>query len=353
VHLGKLQNNSISGIYATHIKPNSSNNIVQLESFNKLQSMAVLNNDDNTGYANMEQKLDNDIYDFNPVTGLTTLMVNIVIENTSNANLKLYPLFYGENGTKLSKSKSSLFALNNYVFAGKDNNGDDKGVWIKYSEDETKMGINAEQMAPLAEGEETPTITSNYKWTPQLCNQFITFRINDLYNGNKFYAENPAPNNNGSYHDKDNILPGTQSAIASPVRNTATGILNKTPEMVIYPQITKKLDLCIDNDGVNSCFTIKPGELYTIPLCCQYNVKTVYGNTGDTPDITPMIQKTISFDLRNSLYAEPKNYKFTIMAKHAYTTEERIANEIRTWNEYVAVDPNVTWPDIDKLAGKN
>jgi hypothetical protein len=49
------------------------------------------------------------------------------------------------------------------------------------------------------------------------------------------------------------------------------------------------------------------------------------------------IEKTISFDLRNSLYGDPINYAFTIVGKNTASINDKLtlANKRRLWDRLI------------------
>ena len=84
--------------------------------------------------------------------------------------------------------------------------------------------------------------------------------------------------------------------------------------MVIYPLVTSEYDLCINSDDTRSYMVINPGEYKNVPLMCSYKVS----KNNDS------IEKTISFDLRTSLYGDPINYSFTVVAKNNASVQDKL-----------------------------
>jgi hypothetical protein len=65
--------------------------------------------------------------------------------------------------------------------------------------------------------------------------------------------------------------------------------------------------------------TINPGEEVIVPIMCEYAVKSANAS----------IEKTISFDLRNSLYKDPINYTVKFIAKNTTTVQDIVSTNNR------------------------
>ena len=210
------------------------------------------------------------------------VILNISLANTSTNLIKLYPLFPGSRNTLLNTLTSSKYTLDEYM---SDSEG---GIYFKYSSDK-------ENLSSL-----------------QTCNQFITFRIKDVLDGTYYYSKTA-----NEYTDNEqylNNLPNLKD------NSTQTG-------MVIYPTLSTKYGLCIDSDSKYSYLTINPGEEVIIPMYCKFHIKE-----------NAEIKKTISFDLRTSLYKDPVNYTFTVKAKYSNSPYEnlQIKNKKRLWDRIVS-----------------
>jgi hypothetical protein len=89
-----------------------------------------------------------------------------------------------------------------------------------------------------------------------------------------------------------------------------------------------KEDLTINNSG-QLYKLIKPKESITLPLIFEYYL-------GE--DSKDKISKTISFDVRTSLYNDPTNYKVAIKANYEDQLEEKILRATsQIYNKYSAV----------------
>ena len=137
---------------------------------------------------------------------------------------------------------------------------------------------------------------SGYKWKLQSQNQFINFRVRDAYNGEPFYTNN-------AQSDEYNQLYYDNIKISSYIKS------------VLYPQVQYKYALDAGSNDSISFLTINPGESVVIPLIFKYKL--------DQKDI--VTSKTISFDLRPSLYKDPITYKFNIIAKYSQSVQDKLA----------------------------
>ena len=97
----------------------------------------------------------------------------------------------------------------------------------------------------------------------------------------------------------------------------------KNKGMVIYPSLLTRYGLCLNSNYVQDYLTINPGEEIIVPLYCEYKV------TKDSDSIS----KIMSFDLRTSLYKDPINYTFKVIAKYANSEQDylQIKNKKRLW----------------------
>lgn len=218
---------------------------------------------------------------------IVSTLINISITNTSDIALKLYSLFPGNRNVNLNNTSSSVVKKTDYCFG---NNG---GVWFKYQHgsDETKL---------------------------QTQNQFITFRINDPWTGKEYYGESAGI-------DTNNMQNSTKLLDISNDTDVA---------MIAYPYVSTLHGLCIDSDNARSYLVVNPGESITIPIMCSYIVSKP----------NESIMKTISFDLRTSLYNDPINYTFTIVGKNTSSIQDKltIANKNKLWNRFINSDKYTT-----------
>lgn len=192
-------------------------------------------------------------------------ILNLSIANVGDSILKLFPIFPGKRDTIINNTNSNK--KSDYCI------GNNEGVYFTY--------LNA------------PTDASKLLQTQ---NQFLTFRINDVWTDASYYSSNSNASTDVIQSSK------TLPAITDITKNS----------MVIYPCLNTKHGLCIDSDSQRSYLVINPGEEVVVPLYCEYIVPVTNGS----------IKKTISFDLRTSLYNDPINYSVTIIAKNTASTQD-------------------------------
>ena len=122
----------------------------------------------------------------------------------------------------------------------------------------------------------------------QTMNQFLTFRVNDIYTNKYYYspASSPASNDLLSV-DYDFYILNEDGAC-------------------LYPFLNDKNGLCIKGEEYNGFEKIDPGHSIVINLLFKYKLKGLSS-----------IRKTMSFDVRTSLYKDPINYTFSIVAKQS------------------------------------
>lgn len=205
-------------------------------------------------------------------SNVVSTIINIVIANTSENTVKLYPLFPGSRDTILNNiTNNTLYNKDNYC------SNNDSGVYFMYS---TKNNLQVTSL--------------------QTQNQFITFRINDAWTGKKYYLDTAT-------EETDNLQNsnGIKKIIIDDSSTTA---------MVIYPLLNTQYGLCVESDSNRSYLLINPGEEIIVPMYCEYYVTQ-----------SDQIIKTISFDLRTSLFTEPINYTFEVVAKNEVSIQDKLS----------------------------
>jgi hypothetical protein len=226
--------------------------------------------------------------------GIISTIINLSIANTSENTIRLYSLFPGNRGVTINKSNVELFKKEHYCTT----NG---GVYIKHlADNDTYCNVHCYENGNLKQ--------HDTKYSLQTQNQFITFRTKDAWTGEAYYNDNTGL-------DTDNVqnaskLPEFQDPIIEENTNEI-GLL-------VYPYLTTKYGLCIDSDDVRSYTTINPGEEIVIPIYCEYRLESWEGERLDE------IKKTLSFDLRTSLYTDPVTYSFSVVAKLTNTNQDTL-----------------------------
>ena len=198
--------------------------------------------------------------------------LNIILSNTSSHVVKLYPIFPGPNDEIINSLTNTKYSQDDYC------GGDGEGVYMKFSKEET--------------GNATYT-------TPQLANQYITFRINNPYDGAEYYKVGAK----GSTENQQNI-----GGLPELAKDTNGAYVTSA---AVYPKLSEKTSLCLDNSNKMVYKVINPGESIIVPIYMEYYLKD-----------TASINKTLSFDLRTSLYKDLNNYTFTVVFKQESTLED-------------------------------
>jgi hypothetical protein len=85
--------------------------------------------------------------------------------------------------------------------------------------------------------------------------------------------------------------------------------------MILYPTLREENALCLDSDARKTYLTIAPKSELIIPVMVEYKLDA---------KILTSISKTMSFDVRTSLYQDPINYTFTVTAKYTSTTQDKL-----------------------------
>ena len=255
-------------------------NIITLEPYNNFVNSAAVAIDENTD----NTKIDLTSYDgvYTVKDGVVSVIINIAITNTGDTAMKLYSVFPGNRNIRLNHTSSTYVKKDAYC------SDQDKGVWFKY-----EAGSDVNKL--------------------QTQNQFITFRIKDAYTGEAYYnvgANAKTPNQQNSTR-----------------LSTKPISVDDTPGMLLFPYVTTKHGLCIDSDDARSYLVINPGDDVIIPVMCMF--------VASKPNT--MIKKTLSFDLRPSLYNDPINYTFSVVGKNTASMQDKltIANKKRFWNRIV------------------
>lgn len=301
------------------------------------------------------------IYEINDNEVVST-MLNISIKNNSDHIMKIYSMFPGHRDKYLHELKYAVFDVSEYqlqCIPGESNPsriGNVCGVWIRCqqmlkNEDDNKyIGDDAPETGTSGSGD--TNLATEY--VPQTCNQIITFRICDKYDGTEYNKLHdriesvinwvPKGNHEPSVPTKDtiddkelSIIKQTSLCLTQPTKGENDDYI-KSRCLVMYPAIKDAHSLCIDSDNTKSYYTLNPGSEVIIPILVEYYLKE------NTP---AEITKTMSFDMRTSLYQEPLNYTFKVTAKKEATTQDKVIstnrrtagiNSTSGWSKYQTVE---------------
>lgn len=244
-------------------------NTITLEPYNKFLQYVDLDENKVTTAVDKNGKTIYNDGNYTYSDGVVTTLVNISLTNNTENVLKLYPIFPGNRNTTINGSVMVEKATKEgYIDS-------ENGVWVKY----------------------------NGGTTLQTLNQFVTFRVKDVWDGTKYYDVN-APTS-------------TQNQQSSTDIKNVTNADNVA--MSVYPCISNQYGLCVASDSNRTWLTINPGEEVLVPIMCEYAVKSANAS----------IEKTISFDLRNSLYKDPINYTVKFIAKNTTTVQDIVSTNNR------------------------
>lgn len=217
------------------------------------------------------------------VNGYTAETLDLSITNTSNHIVKLYSLFPGSSQVELNSNTRSKFDITDYI----NPTSDQAPYWGMPN------GLPKDCMKPIQ-------------------NQIIYFRMNNVYDGTPLYRSGQQTCKVNDFICSENTVvlqPTPWGATLYPVYEKLS---NSNTNSVVS-------DLCVDPSSASSCKILQPGESIHVPLMFLYKLT----NTNNH------IQKTMSFDLRTSLYSDPINFMFTVDASYSGTTGDKLQQHTR------------------------
>jgi hypothetical protein len=174
-----------------------------------------------------------------------------------------------------------------------------------------------------------PTDESNF--ISQRQNQWMYFRLNNAFNGEEFYEGFNSSLTPSCFWGStlsagkcivstDPIIENQNSFFIDPTSDLNTSS-NFIFGMLVYPRVSNLSTICMTEEDTNRNYKLLlPGEALQIPITVKYKL----GNDG--PNNIQEVTKTISFDLRNSLYTDPLNFQISLKAKYS----NDLANNVRT-----------------------
>lgn len=187
-------------------------------------------------------------------------ILNLTIANTSTGSVKLYPIVPGSRDVAINSIKTNKVDIEDYT----DGTGGVHYDWL---------------------GRQT-----NDKDTLQKGNQFILFRTKDLWTGESYYGNGSQP-------------------------STGIPTISDSTSFAVYPYLSSKQGMCLDSNEVRSFKTINPDNELIIPIRCDFTF-----NGTSVSELT----RTISFDLRTSLYRDPINYVIKFTVKNNNTVADKV-----------------------------
>lgn len=220
--------------------------------------------------------------------------INLTLTNTSNGNISLYSMFPGAMSSNLTSLTKSRFDPKDYCvdYLERNSKGETivrelRGVWMEC--------VSNNNLNPTHDFVVSSQPDTNF--CNQHLNQFLYFRINNPNDGTKYYES-------GEQWDVDNVL-----SLDRPTSSENNNLLkpNSGVGASLVPFLNDIKDITIPT-GTNKK-VLKPGESISIALDFRYLLSTV-----DEKNKT--IEKTMSFDIRPSLFGEPINYTFKVCANY-------------------------------------
>lgn len=249
----------------------------------------------------------------------TTLTLKIQ-NNSKTSAIKLFSMFPGNYNDPVKYNTQSKFNPNDINSIGNSSNGI-KATTTDY--DYNGYDYNGKSQASIIDTNGAFTCTPLYldskanndnisPFVVQMQNQWMYFRVSDAYNYSNYYKvyssnEDYLSSRIVGFHvnyeiSKDNGLKIYPTKLSD-------------PGMCVFPHLTDIKDICItETDNINYKI-IYPGESLEVPIHVMYFLS----NSQNT------VTKTLGFDLRNSLYNDPLNFKVNLKAKYSNS----LANNVR------------------------
>ena len=226
-------------------------------------------------------------YGWNNTTKTVSLLFNIRLTNISNHSLKIFPMFPGQSGVAINNLTTSPFALNQfYDSAGSASpaSGDFSAVWIKIP-----------ATTQYADG-----------WMPQQTNQIITFRTKNPYDASVYYSKDSTSRNGSSTY-----LPSYKANLAD---------IASSGQIIMYPKLVKSDGLTLTFKEASKYMLLNKEDDIVIPILIQYNM------TGAADGAS--YKRTMSFDVRTSMYTDPLTYAFTVEVPKTTKIEDKLVSSL-------------------------
>jgi hypothetical protein len=218
-------------------------------------------------------------------TVISTVMY-ISLYNDSDNVVKLYSIFPGDRDDALTNTKSGSAG---YLV-------DTSGIKIFHNK------------------------YKNTEESSQRLNQYIYFRTCSAYDSSiRYYSTNESSTvyDSDIHIENSNVL----SVIDAGNGDQKTVIRYST----MYPKVQSWDSLCLNTDEIESHMVIGPHEEILIPIIFKYDLSSGVKSTS----------KTMSFDIRKSLYKDPTNYTFRISANKTNTVQDKLiinsGHKMRKW----------------------
>lgn len=263
------------------------------------------------------------------INHIASEVLNLTFTNRGKHTIKLFSIFPGDASKILTPQTQSLYNPLNYVTQN-------MGVFVRNEESVSQAALRN-------------MVDRGDYFTLQHLNQWTYFRINDIYDGTKLYTDLKSIGGK-DVREVDNMLFGglTDASNKAYIYETipTTGVSQNMRFATLFPSLSKWNDICIDSTDGRRYKLLQPGEFLTIPIVVNYafidyNPGSSSGSSsgqgsgygGGFLEQSAFIDKTISFDVRTSLYTDPINYTVTVRAKYADTLSDKIKKQ-RGKNKY-------------------
>ena len=247
--------------------------------------------------------------------------LNLTIYNGGEYNAKLFTMFPGPYKSILTDRAPSKFDPKDYTACTYGTNGlidYTNGVWMQLDKIDGSSRLSQQTSCvdncPLIN--QTPEL--DYA-NPQHFNQFLYFRMNNVFNALPYYGTQSSVIQSSS----DELIDSTFRAVPStwvPGGVTDSDIDSNTAHPVfgtLYPYPGVLSNICIDSEDTYK--VIKPGESVSIPLGFWYWFPAGATDAG--------IVKEIAFDFRTSLYRDPITYRMTVKTGNTAKTYSKVRRD--------------------------
>lgn len=214
-------------------------------------------------------------------------------------------IYFRRNNAFNGEDFYSFFNTKTYIDGTKD-------VWDLDSNGNGVLNENNDQAAYKAEIYNNQALNEDLYYGKTLAGNFVRKKADSK----KTY---PAFINSSCARKIDPTI-GTPLTYQEPVYNSGNKVVGGTGPvltsggfdflfgMVAYPRISNITDICITSEDTNNMYKLLlPGESLQVPICVKFKL------TQNKSEVT----KTISFDLRNSLYTDPLNFQINLKAKYS------------------------------------
>lgn len=248
--------------------------------------------------------------------------LTLTIYNGSEYNGKLFAMFPGPYKSMLLKNAPSRFDASDFSDVTVTSAGYSKnGVFMKQDRiGETASTCTDPNCTCSCHGEEDAEKTA----IPQRYNQFVNFRMKDIYTGAEYYHDYSGQ---PLTFDQSRLNGPNDSSILSvpdswSEQSSAPAVGGGKYYCTMYPYIGQLSGVCIDSQ--DSYRIIAPGETVSIPISFYYWFSPSLAN--NEPDY---MTRTLSFDIRTSLYHDPVTYKITVGAGKTASTDTTVRRDSR------------------------